>query len=223
MPKDAAGIKKAMSWNYAFFVAACMVIATSVITMLELLMEFAPFQFISQVYLVMFGILMLILDWPFQEHTMRPHRVHIYKFLLFMTRFVGRGVWYLFLGTMVFASLWDLDVSPFLGIVLGGYICVLGIVAIVFGLKLSMKLEKCRKLLMQDSRYHDPKRICPPHGMAPLAFSEMCQSVGATEYKWTETELNYIMTGLNHHPDHPEVIIFSDFCYWFQEGRMAIL
>merc|ERR1719329_188846 len=119
IPKSAEGFKKSCGWSMAFFVAACVVVATSVITMLELLVEFAPFQFTSQVFLALFGALMLVLDWPFQQETMRPHRQHIYKFLLFMTRFVGRGVWYIFLGTMVFASFWDLDVSPFLGIVMG--------------------------------------------------------------------------------------------------------
>jgi len=223
MPTNAAGFKKAMGWNIAFFVAACMVIATSVLTMLELLVEFAPFQFISQVYLALFGLLMMILDWPFQQDRIRPYKMHIYKFLLFMTRFVGRGVWYIFLGTMVFASLWDLDVSPFLGIVLGGYIIILGFASAGYGIKLSMKLDKVRMIIKRDQRYSDPTHVCPKSGISPEQLVTQIVAVAGQEFSFTPEELNYVCCGLNHHPEHPEVISFNDYCYWTGEGRMAIL
>jgi len=223
IPNDAAGFKKALGWQLGFFIAACMVIATSFITMLELFTEFAPFQFVSQVYLALFGLLMFILDWPLNQESMRPYRVHIYKFLLFMTRFVGRGVWYIFLGTMVFASFWDLDVSPFLGIVLGGYIVSLGVASTIMGLQLSMRLEKVRKLIRGDTQASRVENTCPGDGLSGEMFQKVCQRVRGDNQAWTPQELNYIICGLNHDAKHPEVISRQDYEYWVSDGRMAIL
>merc|ERR1719161_3180963 len=93
---------------------------------------------------MMFGILMFALDFPVPNEKVKMVRTHIYTFVLFMTRFVGRGVWYMFLGTMVFASLWDNGISPLLGFFLGGYIIILGGVTTFRGFQISRKLESLR-------------------------------------------------------------------------------
>lgn len=42
-------------------------------------------------------------------------RMTIFKFCLFLTRFMGRGITYVFLGCMICGNLWDNAVAPFLG------------------------------------------------------------------------------------------------------------
>merc|ERR550514_820694 len=139
-----------LEWKLAFFVAACCTVGAGVIAVLDLaFFAFAPFDLINELYLLAFGLLMLIIDFPVPHQKVREYKLTIYKYLLFMTRFTGRGFWYLFLGTMVFASLLDLNISPFLGFILGGYIVLLGIVSIYAGVSKSIKLENLRKAIMK--------------------------------------------------------------------------
>ncbi len=55
------------------------------------------------------------------------------RYLLFMTRFTGRGVWYLYLGTMIWASLYNLNLDPFIGFILASFVGALGIMSIFYG------------------------------------------------------------------------------------------
>merc|ERR1719236_392889 len=101
------GIEKRMTWRLLFFVAACCVFAAGVIAVLSLLFKFppAPMSFLSECFLLIFGFLMVICDLPFSHPNPSINMVRnsIYKYLMFLTRFTGRGVWYCFLGTMVWS------------------------------------------------------------------------------------------------------------------------
>ena len=57
---------------------------------------FSPFDVIIFSYLMVFGLVMVILDSPFQHPKIVAFREAISKFCLFLTRFIGRGVTYLF-------------------------------------------------------------------------------------------------------------------------------
>merc|ERR1719451_249416 len=124
--QSVSGIAKNMSWKILIFT-----------------FSWAPFSFTSQVFLLVFGLLMLVLDFPLPHPSpnLAMVRNNIYKFMLFMTRFTGRGIWYTFLGTMIFGALYDLNISWFLGVLIGGYVVVLGIVTTCYGLILSRKLN----------------------------------------------------------------------------------
>merc|ERR1719198_2736089 len=99
-----------MKWKWGFFGGAVVVFGVGVGTSLYWIGHptFAPATAVSEFFLLMFGALMLVLDFPFPNMALHPHitafRFHIYKFVLFMTRFMGRGIWYLFLSTMVFSE-----------------------------------------------------------------------------------------------------------------------
>merc|ERR1719238_1961853 len=140
-----AGIAKNMSWKVLFFLAACCTLASATISILYMIFtfEFAPFSFTTILFMLLFGFLMVVLDFPIPHPS--PHlaymRANIYKFFLFLTRFTGRGLWYLFLGTMIFATLFDLNISAFFGICLGGYVGILGLVTLYFGIHMSRKLD----------------------------------------------------------------------------------
>merc|ERR1719337_512246 len=68
-----------------------------------------PAGFVTVLFQLFFGLLMVVLDFPIPHPSpmLANVRAHIYKFFLFLTRFTGRGLWYLFLGTMIFATLFD--------------------------------------------------------------------------------------------------------------------
>merc|ERR1719440_1155333 len=150
------GIAKNMSWKILFFLAGCCTLAAATISILYMIFsfEFAPFGFTTVLFMLLFGILMVILDFPVPRPSPALASVgaHIYKFFLFLTRFTGRGVWYLFMGTMIFATLFDLDINQFFGIVMGGYVGAVGLVSLIFGLRLSQRLDVVRQELLMGNR-----------------------------------------------------------------------
>lgn len=192
-------------WKIAFFVAACCVLAAAIITIIDLVLrfEFGPFNFINQIYLLVFGGLMFCLDIPIQSTGKGPAiadhiqkvRQHVYVFVLFMTRFTGRGVWYMFLGTMTFASLWDNNISPFLGFFLGGYVIILGGVTTFKGFEKSRKLEMLRKKLIEAHKGRQQQSECPPSGMTQTMFKELAQKTTTIDFDWDDC--NHIIHALS--------------------------
>merc|ERR1719456_492724 len=158
-----AGIAKNMSWKVLFFAAACCTLGSSIISILYMVftLEWAPFSFTTVLFMLLFGFLMVVLDFPIPHPspTLAQVRAGIYKFFLFLTRFTGRGVWYLFLGTMIFATLFDLNISVFFGICLGGYVGILGLVTLFFGIRLSQKLDAVRQEFLLGGQ-----TSCPAQG-----------------------------------------------------------
>jgi hypothetical protein len=216
----AGGAKKFnMSWKLGFFVAGCCTAGAGIIGVLNLaLTTFAPFDLINELYLMLFGVLMLVIDFPVPHPKVQSTKLTIYKYLLFMTRFTGRGIWYMFLGTMIFASLWDLGICPFLGFILGGYVVILGGVSIFYGVQKSIKLEQVRKAVQQ--RGSSTEHLCPPGGLAPGQFNEMANSLKGV--KFSEEELGYIVNALSFTVKADNLISKDEFIEW-TKGRMTVL
>merc|ERR1739848_384984 len=97
-------------WSLWFFLGAIDVFAAGVIAVVCMIIKIQPamFTFTSELFLLVFGFIMLISDFPLNQCG-RPDKwkmtvsmkKSIFKFMLFLTRFTGRGLWYMFLGTMV--------------------------------------------------------------------------------------------------------------------------
>lgn len=214
-----AGIAKNMSWKVLFFVAACCTLAASLISMLNMIFSFnfAPFSFTTILFMLFFGVLMVVLDFPIPHPNpyLAMVRAHIYKFFLFLTRFTGRGAWYMFLGTMIFATLFDLKISPFFGVCLGGYVGILGLVTLVFGVRLSQKLDVVRQqLLMGDTG-------CPTHGYSMEGFNTLAMQVAKQGF--TDDELTYIFNSLSFNPNNDGIITPEEYRMWLMPGKMEIV
>lgn len=216
--------KFAMGWKLGFFLAACCVIAAGVVGVIDLaLFAFAPFDLVNEIYLLIFGLMMLVIDFPVPHQDAHPKiqlaKLKIYDYFLFMTRFTGRGIWYLFLGTMIVASLWDLSISPFLGFILGGYVVFLGFASIFQGVTKSMKLEKVRGAMLKRGNAFD---LCPAQGLSPGAFNDMSNSTAGIRF--TDEELHYIFDALSFTVRSDDVISKEEFCEWVRPGtKMLIL
>jgi len=206
-----------LEWKLAFFVGACFAVGAGVIGVLDLaFFAFAPFDLINELYLLIFGLLMLVIDFPLPHPKVREYKLTIYKYLLFMTRFTGRGFWYLFLGTMVFASLWDLNISPFLGFILGGYIVLLGFASIYAGVTRSVKLENLRKAIMKRGEAEYDK-LCPKTGMSSIQFNEMSNHVNGM--KFTDDELHYIFDALSFTVRADDKVSYEEFRDWTNKDK----
>jgi hypothetical protein len=214
-----AGIAKNMSWKLLFFVAAVCTLASSVISILFMIITFAwePAGFVTVLFQLFFGLLMVVLDFPIPHPSpmLANVRAHIYKFFLFLTRFTGRGMWYLFLGTMIFATLFDLNISAFFGICLGGYVGILGLVTLIFGVRLSQKLDVVRQeLLLGDKQ-------CPPNGYSMQGFNDLAIRVAKQEFN--DDELTYVFNSLSFNPMNDGVVNPEEYKMWLTPGKMEIV
>lgn len=203
-----------------FFLGACCTIAAGVIGVIDLaLLAFAPFDLINEIYLLCFGLMMLIIDFPVPNAKITEFKLMIYKFFLFMTRFTGRGVWYLFLGTMIVATLWDLSIQPFLGFILGGYVVILGFASIFMGVSKSMKLERVRSAMLKRGNAFE---LCPPQGLSPGGFNDMSNSTSGIRF--TDEELHYIFDALSFTVRADDVVSKEEFAEWVRPGsKMLVL
>merc|ERR1719446_189466 len=213
------GIAKNMSWKILFFLAGCCTLAAATISILYMIFtfEFAPFSFTTILFMLLFGILMVILDFPVPRPSpaLASVRAHIYKFFLFLTRFTGRGVWYLFLGTMIFATLFDLNISQFFGICMGAYVGAVGLVSLIFGLRLSQRLDVVRQELLMGNR------DCPPNGYSKEGFRALAQQMAKMDF--TDDELDYVFNTLSFNPMNDGLITQEEYKQWLMPGKMEIV
>jgi hypothetical protein len=220
-PVEVVSIAKNLSWKVLFFTASCCVLAAALISMADLVLTFrwAPVSFTTQGFLLFFGTLMFVLDFPFSHnsHTMTSIQSHIYKFMLFMTRFTGRGLWYTFLGSMIFVALFDLKISSFFGVLLGGFVSVLGIVTTCYGVLLSRKLNSVRQAVLAS----DFEQECPSQGFSKQDFRDLARRVNQTDF--TDDELDYIINGLSFTAHNTGMIMRDEYLYWVSPGSMEIV
>jgi hypothetical protein len=186
---------------------------------LVLTFRWAPVSFTTQGFLLFFGTLMFVLDFPFSHnsHTMTSIQIHLYKFMLFMTRFTGRGLWYTFLGSMIFVALFDLKISSFFGVLLGGFVSVLGIVTTGYGVLLSRKLNSVRQAVLANGFPQE----CPSQGFSKQDFRDLAQRVNQTDF--TDDELDYITNGLSFTAHNTGMIMRDEYLYWVSPGSMEIV
>jgi len=112
--------------------------------------EFQPVNVIQQIYLGLFGVLLMILDTPTQGmKCVKEYREHMSKYIHLLTRVVGKGITFIFLGLMTWVSLMTNDVSVFLPVVVGLYIIIVGVVTTFLGARMSKKLNGLRIALQQ--------------------------------------------------------------------------
>mmetsp|Transcript_86767 Transcript_86767/g.225402 ORF Transcript_86767/g.225402 Transcript_86767/m.225402 type:complete len:254 (+) Transcript_86767:33-794(+) len=217
-------IEKYLRWNWAFFIGACLVFACAVGTAIHWLghFTFAPATFFFEIFLLLFGAMMIVLDTPIPHMQKHPHiqqvRFQIYKFALFMTRFIGRGVWYLFLATLIFGALWDTGINWFLGAVSTLYLSILGIVAIAKGWILTRNLDRVRSSIM-DAGYAAERYISRGQaGVSKEQFKLMVESATNNPDLFTSDELEYIINALSFTPYNDGQVTLDEMRYWLSEG-----
>ncbi|CAD7929745.1 unnamed protein product [Amoebophrya sp. A25] len=147
------------------------------------------------------------------------YRVIIYKACLFLTRFIGRGVFYLFLGCMVCGNLWDNNSLPFLGFIIFGFLSAVGVCAIYYGVRLTKKLDTVRKALL--NRGGPTPSICPPQGMPIAKFGELALKIQGIAF--TNEELGYIANALSQSIHADDVITQAEFEFWLKNPTPVLI
>jgi len=196
------GPSGALRMDIWWFAAACCVMLGGVIGTLDLLFTaFAPLDLIDEVYLIIFGGVMFALDAPVNFKKFIEFKQDVHKFAKFLTRLTGRGVWYIFMGTMTFASLWENSISYFLAVVLGFFVFGVGVASTTIGVVKSRKLEKVRLNVYQHKQkgglaqlYQQHAKNSPTMGLTQQEFNDMCGSMRGVGF--SPDELSAIFNAL---------------------------
>jgi len=147
----------------------------------------------------------------------------VHKYCKFLQLFTGRGIMYTFLGGMVYYTLWEHDVWPFAGLVLGLYVFGVGLFSTVRGIVKSQKLERAREEVKRKSgsqlrtlhRYY--ARKSPQDGMTTDEFNQMTTQTAGISFD--QGELDYVFGALSSNG----FVAQTDLHEWVTANYMTLL
>jgi len=163
---------------------------------------------------------MVVIDLPLDNMYIRNFKYAIFHYCLFITRFCGRGLWYVFLASMVFGALYDNNIMPFIGFICGIYMFCVACFSLQYGLRLSFKLEAVRQKVVEQG----PEKwgaYIPPRGMTKLQFKEMAVALKGEVF--SDEELNYIITAFSFEVKADDIISRDEFEEWCRGPSMTWL
>lgn len=206
------------NWKLTFFGCAVLILTASTIGFLNVL-YCSPFDLVCLIYQTLFGLVLLTLDFPVYNSRLEYFKEMVFKYCLFLTRFTGRGVAYIFLGCMVASLLWNNGISPFFGFIMGACIVSMGVIACWFGFVHTRKLELVRKALL--NRGGPTQSVCPPQGLTTQKFRELAVKVHGIQF--TEEELMYVANAMAISPHADDIISQREFENWLKDPAALIL
>lgn len=219
-------VKQLPTSAYVFWGAAWAVLLGGVVGLLSntVYKTFYFFDLCDNLYLIFFGVLMVLCDAPLNFAGIVQYQSLIYKYCKFLQLFTGRGIFYIFLGCMVFFTLWDQNEYPFGGLFLGVYVFAVGFGSTVLGILKSQRLERAREEVKRKGesqlrnlhRYY--ARKFPHEGLTPDEFNQLTtQTAGLT---FDATELDYIFGALS---SNRSCISQDDLGKWVMAQFMTLL
>lgn len=232
-PDPMLAIERQFRWKMLFFGCACTSFVCGFITMLSYILTFemftAPASFVTTSCLTGFGFMMLVLDAPV-PHT-KPWLLGIrdgaYKFVLFLTRFTGRGIFYVWLGTLVWVTMYDEGTGYcqyFIGILGSTYLVVVGALACWKGYILTKQLSKIKENINEYGRAGFPKGMS---SMSKDQFHELVnESVNTPRGGkpiFTEHDLDYAINAIASHAYHGNTISAEEYERWVNAEWPAIV
>jgi hypothetical protein len=206
-------------WKMLFTTSGIGVVAAGLVAVLADLDQFPPdvFSCIGAAYLVVFGIMMLVLDAPIAHPAVAGFKGMIFMEARFLTRFTGRGLWYLFLSTLVIGNLWSTSLW-FIGCALSAYMALVSIYALQFGYLLGAKLNKFH-IALKGMGMDQAVALCPPHGFRSEAFGELAKNYGTV---LTTDELSTVVAAMTQTVSSDDFISKAEYEAWVHGGFLMI-
>jgi len=216
-----AGKKFGGIFRMFFFLSAICVTAGGVIAVVSAIFVFEnPLDFVLQTYVIIFGLLMMIIDAPYDNNQrLKDYRLDIYKYARFLTRFVGRGIWYLFQGALIIGLLAENHLAPLAGFFMGGFIFLVACFSLFFGVKLTSKLEQVRKRVVEQGPEQWGAYI-PPSGMTKVQFRELAATLKGIVF--SDEELTYIVAAFSETVRSDDIISKEEFEEWTKGGMLVL-
>lgn len=118
----------------------------------------------------------------------------------------------MFLSTMIFSALWDLNISRFLGIFFSVPVMAIGMYGTHVGWNLSKKLNRVRMCLL-DTGVDQTE-------MTEREFSSLCES---NDVRFDANELEYVINALTGKSSGERIIGSNEFHDWLKEGLLVIV
>ncbi len=202
-----------MAIDLVFFASAVCVLVGGVVSIIPFMLQLALFDFISASGLLCFGVLMIVVDAPFRIPNADAVSAFITSEVHFLTSFTTRGLWYMFLGTLVYGALMDNRTWPAAAVLLSLIVFFIGLVGFVVGYVKSVRLEKARCLVAaggssahslfqsyvirseeEGARGAPPTSAHTEDDMKADEFAKMCNQMASINFR--QDELVFIMNAL---------------------------
>jgi len=138
------------NWSLRIFVllGALAMIVTSLIGLISDVYRIDTISAIIDIYCMVLGVLMIILEYGHQLSFFAAIQPNLYRNALFLRFVWGRGLFYVLVGSL------ELSQRHTMNIIVGCYVCLLGVAFAIIGRSASQKLAEARRstFTMQDFR-----------------------------------------------------------------------
>ncbi|KAF4662028.1 hypothetical protein FOL46_005497 [Perkinsus olseni] len=206
-----------------FFAALGTVVAGVSSTLTTAFTEFAPFDLTDDIYLLAFGLIMLVVDAPVKPRGLLFYQAFVSRYVKFLTRLTGKGFWYVFLGIHVFIALWTNDAWPFAGLILGPGIFLVGCAGAYIGMAKTRALDAvARKLVVQSPEqlsllYKNNALSHMSEGLTQEEFNNIARNNAGIVF--AAEELGLIFNAIC---DGRRFITLRDLAVWLQGPRTLV-
>lgn len=224
------------SWNVLFFLAACVASTTGFVAVVYWSSRFAtaPFTLLREVFLLCWGLQLLALDFPSPRTNLIIFiRSQVYRHVLFLTRFTGRGLCYIFLSTLVFSSLYRNSLSVLLGALGFFFLNSLGIIVLIRGVILSTRLESLRlavrasgsrtQAFLAGATSADGSAAEENQPISKDTFKALVEDCTQQHDLFTDEEVDFIMSAMAFTPDHCGFLTLDEFQSWILDRSTLLI
>uniref|UniRef100_A0A7S1A505 Uncharacterized protein n=1 Tax=Noctiluca scintillans TaxID=2966 RepID=A0A7S1A505_NOCSC len=179
---------------------------------------------LEMVYLLLFGIILLVMDSPFfvKMSFVPDMRRFVARYANILTRAVGKGVTYFFLGCALGSGIWsNFESTMFLtiGTILTLAVIYVGLASVTFGAIKSHSLERVKKALGGAPMYMKHARMQPGLGITPEEFNNMTSTERGVVF--SGSDLRLIFNALSNDP-YKQAISSADFEAWARGGCVVL-
>eukprot|EP00929_Paragymnodinium_shiwhaense_P053201 TRINITY_DN26631_c0_g2_i1.p1 TRINITY_DN26631_c0_g2~~TRINITY_DN26631_c0_g2_i1.p1 ORF type:complete len:406 (-),score=89.01 TRINITY_DN26631_c0_g2_i1:77-1294(-) len=224
-----------VKWQLCFFAGGLATLAAGALALGYLILHFAeisswsPSMFSIAVFLTACGVMMSVMDMPIAHfypdgrappRQLEAIRAATFTFMMLVTRFTGRGMWYLFMASASWVVLYDSDICWMIGIAITIFLYLLGFASMAKGYYLSRKLHAVREMILDSKRGAESFITRGEEGMSKDQFSQMVFKV-TSQAPFTEAEYDYILTALAWKHRHQAHVTFEEFEYWLNAPGYA--
>lgn len=171
-------------------------IVVSILGFISHLFGFAWISAIFDVYTFFLGIMIVILESSAKMSFLNRITSKMYRNARFLTYLWGRGIVYFVAGSL------QLSQREFLDLIVGAYVCFVGILFIVIGRRASKKLAAARRTACTAEELQENFAKCDVDGKGALTvaqFGEMTRALGLDlnrrEVEAAFIQLDYSQTG----------------------------
>ncbi|KAL7546167.1 hypothetical protein ACHAWF_009509 [Thalassiosira exigua] len=126
---------------------------------------------IFEVYIIILGIVMIILEYGRSLSFFSKMEATLYKHALFLKYVWGRGVLYFIAGTLTIA------LEHLVAIIVGGYVCLVGILFIAVGRSAAKKLADARRSAITPEQLQERFAIADLDGKGALSLEQFSRMI----------------------------------------------